>query len=397
MNNPTITTIIPTYRRPQLLKRAIESVLQQTIKSSAVYVFDNASGDETKDVVEAYYKIDSRVRYFCHKENIGPAHNFARALDHLQTPYFSFLQDDDYLLPWFYETALNGFKAYPSAGFSACRTLIVNAQGKLIPSQFSLPVLSGFFSVPDSVSAVLKTPLAPALWNGVLFKKEVIQKVGGLDPTAGTATDFTFTVKCACAFPFVITSRPAAVLMVWPKSTTFSQSDSDSDNLAVVFENIEKYLQAPEEVKSNIFLRLNQLQILGKKRIWIRLLLAGREDAARSAKEAFLALGGKMSFLVLKILTWSETNKILRRMLTLLLFFRNQAYTLLAWLTSRKDPERKLYALWVKKTSSKLTLHAFSLSQENCSNQDIVDSVQNPKDRKPSPDDTKRMCAKHPG
>ena len=46
-NQPLITTIIPTYQRPQLLRCAIQSVLDQTYANFQVCVYDNASGDET--------------------------------------------------------------------------------------------------------------------------------------------------------------------------------------------------------------------------------------------------------------------------------------------------------------------------------------------------------------
>lgn len=48
---PMITTIIPTYRRPRLLRRAIRSVLNQTYPHFQVCVYDNASGDETATIV----------------------------------------------------------------------------------------------------------------------------------------------------------------------------------------------------------------------------------------------------------------------------------------------------------------------------------------------------------
>lgn len=51
-----ITTILPTYRRPQLLKRAIESVLKQTMQDFNLYIFDNASQDETPEIVSKYQR-----------------------------------------------------------------------------------------------------------------------------------------------------------------------------------------------------------------------------------------------------------------------------------------------------------------------------------------------------
>ena len=71
MAKPLITTIIPTYRRPKLLRRAIMSVLNQTSPHFQICVYDNASGDETAAVVAEFSKNDPRVKYHCHTENIG--------------------------------------------------------------------------------------------------------------------------------------------------------------------------------------------------------------------------------------------------------------------------------------------------------------------------------------
>ena len=96
---PLITTIIPTYRRPKLLKRAIKSVLNQTYPHFQVCVYDNASEDETAEVVAEFAKKDPRVKYHCHPENIGAIKNFKYGLERVGTEYFSILLDDDLLLP----------------------------------------------------------------------------------------------------------------------------------------------------------------------------------------------------------------------------------------------------------------------------------------------------------
>jgi len=56
MSEPLITTVIPTYRRPAMLRRAIRSVLSQTFPDFRLCVYDNASGDETAVVVEEFRK-----------------------------------------------------------------------------------------------------------------------------------------------------------------------------------------------------------------------------------------------------------------------------------------------------------------------------------------------------
>ncbi len=56
-----ITTIITTYRRPQLLKRALQSVLNQTYPNFQVCIYDNASCDETDAIVDSFAKKDPRI------------------------------------------------------------------------------------------------------------------------------------------------------------------------------------------------------------------------------------------------------------------------------------------------------------------------------------------------
>ena len=87
---PQITTVIPTYRRPKLLRRAIQSVLNQTYPHFLVCVYDNASGDETEEVVAEIAHRDSRVRYHRYPENIGLVRNFAYGAAQVVTPFLDF-------------------------------------------------------------------------------------------------------------------------------------------------------------------------------------------------------------------------------------------------------------------------------------------------------------------
>jgi glycosyltransferase involved in cell wall biosynthesis len=58
MNSPTITTNICTYRRPKMLRRAIESVLNQTYQDFRICIYDNNSGDDTAAVAAEFVEKD---------------------------------------------------------------------------------------------------------------------------------------------------------------------------------------------------------------------------------------------------------------------------------------------------------------------------------------------------
>ena len=59
-NLPLITIVIPTYERSILLKRAIKSVLNQTFTNFQICIYDNASNDNTKKIVEEFSQKDSK-------------------------------------------------------------------------------------------------------------------------------------------------------------------------------------------------------------------------------------------------------------------------------------------------------------------------------------------------
>jgi glycosyltransferase involved in cell wall biosynthesis len=215
LNPPLITTIIPTYRRPRLLARAIKSVLNQTYPHFQVCVYDNASGDETPEVVAEFARQDSRVKYHCHPEDIGSIPNFDYGLRQVNTPFFSLLSDDDILLPNFYRTALAGFEQYPDASFSAGATILLTDKGEYRGNPLTLWTREGYFTPPDGLFEMIgKRYKKVPTWTSILFRKELLAHIGYLDNNVGYGSDVDFELRAAAHFPFVITKQPCAIFFV---------------------------------------------------------------------------------------------------------------------------------------------------------------------------------------
>jgi len=214
ISKPLITTIIPTYRRPKMLGRAIRSVLSQTYPHFQVCVYDNASGDETASVVTEIAKTDARVKYHCHTENIGALKNFIYGMEHVETPFFSFLSDDDIILPEFYETAMEGFNKFPDAIFSAGATIHMTNKGRIA----GVPLLDwqrdGYYIPPDGLLEMLEKE--HPVWTAILFRKKVIEKIGPFDQELSVALDLDFELRIAARFPFVVSQKPCAILVLHP-------------------------------------------------------------------------------------------------------------------------------------------------------------------------------------
>lgn len=96
-NQPLVTIGIPTYNRAALLKRSIESALNQDYKNIEVIVSDNASTDETESVCRFYCRKDTRLKYVRQAQNRGPSANFSDVLKNASGKFFMWLGDDDWI------------------------------------------------------------------------------------------------------------------------------------------------------------------------------------------------------------------------------------------------------------------------------------------------------------
>jgi glycosyltransferase involved in cell wall biosynthesis len=220
---PLITTIIPTYQRPTLLKRAIYSVLNQTYPHLQVCIYDNASQDETGAVVKAIAAIDSRVKYHRHTENIGAVLNFQYGLSCVNTPFFSFLSDDDLLFPHFYMTAMSKFIRFPSAAFFLGSTIDVDDTGAVISAN-ALHWKDEFFQPGMGVCELILNYFA---WTGSVFRRDLLD-VCPLDLSVNPV-DLDFVARAAVCFPFVISKDPCALFI------THSNSYSGSVGLKLIW------------------------------------------------------------------------------------------------------------------------------------------------------------------
>lgn len=221
---PLITTIIPTYRRPEFVKCAIRSVLTQTFPYFNVCVYDNASDDETSKVVAEMAKEDVRVRYHCHRMNIGANANFNFGMRQVKTPFFSLLGDDNTLLPHFFEDAIEGLSRYKEAILFAGQSIKINEKGQELGGSVDL-WRPGLIYPPDGLLYIFEKGIPN--WESVMFRSVVISSVGLLDPAFGGGADQDFMMRIAREHAFHISKKPYAHFLYHRDSWTNSRGLDD--------------------------------------------------------------------------------------------------------------------------------------------------------------------------
>ena len=203
-----VTVIIPTFQRAELLRRALRSATQQTFPEICICVYDNASQDDTAEVVEHEAASDPRVRYHRQPANVGSFDNFTYGMQRVQTEFFSFLSDDDVLFPEFLTTAVRALDRETDAMLFAGSTLEFGEDGTLRYAPVACWPREGRFDPPSGAWQMLgnKHPT----WTSIVFRKAVIDRIGLLDRQAGAPCDLDYELQVAAHFPIVVSFQPCA-------------------------------------------------------------------------------------------------------------------------------------------------------------------------------------------
>jgi glycosyltransferase involved in cell wall biosynthesis len=117
---PKVSFGMPVYNGADTIRRAVDSLLAQTLTDIEVVISDNASEDQTESICRAYAVADPRVRYFRNESNIGQIANFNRVFELSRGGYFRWVGCNDWWSPRYAERCAAALDAHPEAVMASC-------------------------------------------------------------------------------------------------------------------------------------------------------------------------------------------------------------------------------------------------------------------------------------
>jgi glycosyltransferase involved in cell wall biosynthesis len=98
---PLLTIAIPTYNRSQCLTSLLEILVPQLGGETRVelIVSDNASQDETAEIIRGYQERGAKIEYRRNETNVGADANFVRCFEQARGEYVWIFGDDDIIVP----------------------------------------------------------------------------------------------------------------------------------------------------------------------------------------------------------------------------------------------------------------------------------------------------------
>lgn len=132
-----LTIAIPTYNGAGTLEDTLNSVISQLEPGVDIFVSDNASTDETAEIVRNYQHDFPQIHYQKNSENVGPDRNFDLAIRHSQGKFVWLFSDDDLLEPGAVGRVLDALKLYPDLGTIFVNYSVYTADNKCIDHKAS--------------------------------------------------------------------------------------------------------------------------------------------------------------------------------------------------------------------------------------------------------------------
>ncbi len=201
-----ISIIIPAYNRASFLSEAIQSVLGQdyfkdcqTVPCFELWVIDDGSTDETKEVVRSYR---GKVQYhYQPHRGVSAARNQGLRLS--SGSFVAFLDSDDLWMGNKMRSQMSFMQAYPKT--MVCYTEEVWVRnGMFVNPKKKHQKYSGW--IFDKV-----LPLCLLSLSSALFKREVFEAVGYFDESMPACEDYDLGIRLAQRYPIHLIDTPLIV------------------------------------------------------------------------------------------------------------------------------------------------------------------------------------------
>lgn len=266
-SKPTVSVVLPTYNRADVLERAIESVLAQSYSDFELVVVDDGSTDDTAAVVEAFD--DARVTLVEHADNEGA--NAARntGIDESAGEYVAFQDSDD---EWHPEKLRKQMDVFENAPASV--GVVYTGFRRLHGDDATYHPGPG---VDPKEGAVRKSILGQnfVTTQAAVVRRACFDEVGGFDERLPRFQDWELWIRVSREYEFRLVDEPLV--------TAYDRPDSISNDLEALVEARELIIRKHSDAFSRNELAEQRFR-LGHSSLKTHRTEKGRRNLARAVR-----------------------------------------------------------------------------------------------------------------
>lgn len=187
---PTVAIVVPNYNHGRYLAESLGSIAAQTLQPDEVLIIDDASTDDSLQVIAGFTGPRPSWRVLARQQRMGVIRGQNEALGLISSDWVGFLGADDMLHPTYLKKAIAGASTLPADANLVCGCVkLIGTTGSDVLRPAILPSLVSRFISPAAFRAALKTGDNYFAGTVVLYRRQALIEAGGFDAELGSVAD----------------------------------------------------------------------------------------------------------------------------------------------------------------------------------------------------------------
>jgi glycosyltransferase involved in cell wall biosynthesis len=176
----TLSVVLPNYNHSAYLRESLNAVFSQSYQPLEVIVIDDASTDNSLEILEGFTSQHAHLRVLKNAKNIGCVGTLARGLSEAKGTYITCPAADDVLLPGFFEKSLKLLIHNDQAGLCTTQSKIISTDGTPLGQVRSPNLLAqpGYVN-SEKFLASLYTYGSWIMGNATVYNRRFLMEAGG--------------------------------------------------------------------------------------------------------------------------------------------------------------------------------------------------------------------------
>lgn len=282
-DQPSLSVLIPNYNHAPFLPAALDSILSQSYPATEVIVLDDASTDDSLEVLESFIRREPRLRVERNERNMGVVYTVNRLLELGIGDYIFMPSADDTVLPGFFEASMTLLARHPEAGLCSAVGRLMSEDGedrgvRAIPVVSSKPC----YLPPDEVRRML---CKYGRWidaGSVIYRRDVLVLEGGQIEALGSYADTFINLVIALRYGACYVPQP---LTSWRQMRGGYAASSNAD-----WRELQRKGDLASELMRTRFRHLFPCDYVRRfERHWTYMVRSAAAQSARVERERALA------------------------------------------------------------------------------------------------------------
>ena len=187
-----VSIVLPTYNGAKYIRKSIDSCLEQTHSNIELIIVDDASTDETPQIINSYS--DKRIRYIRHPRNLKLPRALNTGFKHTTGEYLTWTSDDNFYDVNAIEIMVKCLLTYPQIGYVYTDEYHIDENDNI----------GKYFAVGSVESLHLDNLIGGCF----LYHRRVCEEIGEYDPDTYLAEDYDYWIRISKRFRMQRLRRP---------------------------------------------------------------------------------------------------------------------------------------------------------------------------------------------